>query len=103
MPIMSCATRRSRSSTEYPFLPNPIVGVALESISGTPPGEVEDLVSSQMFQIRTKSFKCACMTGIKLNIRREALVFFYETKIWIKDSTFSQIRKAVYPPKKIIF
>ena len=42
MPIMSCATRRSRSSTEYPFLLNPTVDGALKSISGTPPGEVED-------------------------------------------------------------
>ena len=53
MPIMSCATRRSRSSTEYPFLSNPTVDGALKSISGTPPGEVEDLLISRMFQIRT--------------------------------------------------
>ena len=67
--IMSCATGRSRSSTEYPFLSNPTADGALKSISGTPPGEVEDFLISQMFQIRTKSFNCACMTGIKLNIR----------------------------------
>ena len=69
MPIMSCATRRSISSTEYPFLSNLTVDRALKSISGTPPGEVEDFLIFRMLQIRTKSFSCACMTDIKLNIR----------------------------------
>ena len=66
--VMSCATGRSRSCTEYPFLSIPTVDGALKSISGTPPEEVEDFLISRMFQIRTKSFNCACMTGIKLNI-----------------------------------
>ena len=69
MPNMPCATRRSRSSTEYSFLSNPTLAGAWKSISGTPPGEVEDFLIFRMFQIRTKSFRCACMTGIKLNIR----------------------------------
>ena len=67
--MMPCATRRSISSTEYPFFPNLTVDGALKSISGTSPGEVEDFLIFRMFQIRTKSFSWACMTGIKLNIR----------------------------------
>ena len=55
MPIMFCATRRSRSSTEYPFLSNVTVDGALKSISGTRPGEVEDFLIFRKFQIRTKS------------------------------------------------
>ena len=58
MPIMPCAARRSISSTEYPFLSNPTVDGALKSISGTPPGEVEDFLIFRMFQIRTKSLIC---------------------------------------------
>ena len=69
MPIMPCATRSSRSSTEHPFLSNLTADGALKSISGTPPGEVEDFLIFRMIQIRTKSFSCAFMTGIKLNIR----------------------------------
>ena len=42
---------------------------SIKSISGTPPGEVEDFPISRMFEKRTKSFNCARMTGIKLNIR----------------------------------
>ena len=34
-----------------------------------PPGEVEDFLISRMFQIHTKLFNCACITGIKLNIK----------------------------------
>ena len=41
------------------FLSNPAVAGALKRISGTPPGEVEDFLISQMFQIRTKSFNYA--------------------------------------------
>ena len=67
MPIMSCATLRSRSSTKYPFLLNPTVDGALKSFSVTPPREVEDFLISRMFQIRTKSFNCTCMTGKKPN------------------------------------
>ena len=69
MPIMSCATQRSRSSTEYPFLSNPTLDGALKSISGTPPGEGEDFLIFRMFQIRKKLFNCPCMIGIKLNVR----------------------------------
>ena len=61
--------KMSRSTTEYTFLSSPTVDGALKSISETPPGEVEDFLIFRMFQIRTKSFSCACMTGIKLNIR----------------------------------
>ena len=56
-------------SKEYPFLSNRTVDGALKSISGILPGDVEDFLILRMFQIRTKSFSCACMTGIKLNIR----------------------------------
>ena len=69
MPIMSCAIRKSRSSTEYPVLSNPTVDGVVQSIFGTPSGEVEDLLIFQMFEICAKPFKCAFMTGIKLNIR----------------------------------
>ena len=58
MPVMSCPTQRSSLSTEYPFLSNPTVDGALKSISGTPPGEVEDFLIFRMFQIRTKSLIC---------------------------------------------
>ena len=61
--------KMSRSTTEYTFLSSPTVDGALKSISETPPGEVEDFLIFRMFQIRTKSFSCACMTDIKLNIR----------------------------------
>ena len=56
MPIIPCVTRRSRSSTEYPFLSNLTVDGALKSISGTPSGEVEDFLIFRMFQICTKVF-----------------------------------------------
>ena len=69
MSIMSYAIRKSRSSTEYPFLSNPIVDGAVQSIFGTPSGEVENFLIFRMFQICEKPFKCASMTGIKLNIR----------------------------------
>ena len=69
MPIMASATRRSRSSTEYSFLLNRTADGALKSISVTLRGDVKDFLICLMFQIRTKSFNCACVTGRKLNIR----------------------------------
>ena len=87
MPIIPCATRRSRSSTEYPFLSNLTVDGVLKSISGTPSGEVEDFLIFRMFQICTKSFSCVCMSGTKLNIRASrwnwdpGLTIFYFIKL----------------------
>ena len=51
-----------------------------------------------MFQIRTKSFSCACMTGIKLNIRASLWNWDHGLKFF-----YYEIRKEVYPPRKIKF
>ena len=99
MSIMSCAIRKSRSSTEYHFLSNPTVDGALKSIFGTPSGEVEDFLIFRMFQIRAKTIQMCFYDRHKSEYKTLAM----KLSSWIKDSTFYQIRKEVYLPRKIKF
>ena len=99
MPIMSRATRMSKLSTGYPFLSDPTVDGGLKSISGTPPGEVEDFLISRMFQIRKKILQLCLYDWHKTEYKSLAM----KLRSWIIDSTFYQISKKIYPPRKIKF
>ena len=100
--------KMSRSTTEYTFLSIPTVDGASKSISETPPGDVEDFLIFRMFQIRTKSFSCACMTGIKLNIRASqwnwdpGLKVFYFIKLGKKSMHQKRLKFLIHDQNAFI-
>ena len=99
MPIMSCATRRSRSSTEYPFLVKSNCRWSIKkyfwyaawrswrfpNFPNVP--DTYKIIQLCLYDRHKTEYKCLAM----------------KLRSWIKDSTFYQIRKEIYPPRRIKF
>ena len=99
MPIMSCATRRSRSSTEYPFLVK---------------SNCRWSIKKYFWYAAWRSWRFPNFPNVPDTYKIIQLCLYDRHKTeyksltmklrsWIKDSTFYQIRKEIYPPRKIKF